>query len=314
MDRLREDLRTLGARLTSIGDGRPRPGHGTDAVRSGWRLGLWHGSILSGLLVLAYTFLVVAPREGIFGMDAWAYWSVHRPDVYAVPLSHLGAFPYSPPAAMVADLFDIVPWNTFICLWTALLVATVIFIGGRGAWVLAAFAFPTRRLRAPLRQHPHRAGRRRGAGVPPSLDVVLRSADQVHLRHRAPLVPRPPRVAKPGAGPRADCRDLCRDGSAGSLAVGRLAGVPRGLAQVFDEAGSLPIPLWPRLIAAAALVVWGARTDRRWTVVAAATVALPVLWIAGLAMLIGIIPEVRGRSLARTARPSTAVAAARAGA
>ena len=36
-----------------------------------WRMSLWHGAIVAGLLFLAYIFLVVAPREGIFGMDAW---------------------------------------------------------------------------------------------------------------------------------------------------------------------------------------------------------------------------------------------------
>ncbi|GIW20574.1 MAG: hypothetical protein KatS3mg065_0870 [Chloroflexota bacterium] len=36
---------------------------------------------------------------------------------------------------------------------------------------------------------------------------------------------------------------------------------------------------------AAAIVTWGARTDRRWTVPLAATLALPVLWPSGLAVL-----------------------------
>ena len=44
------------------------------------------------------------------------------------------------------------------------------------------------------------------------------------------------------------------------------------------------LPLWVRLPAALALVVWGARTDRRWTVVLAATVGLPILWPSGFAI------------------------------
>ena len=66
--------------------------------------------------------------------------------------------------------------------------------------------------------------------------------------------------------------------------------------QVVDEAGSIPIPLWLRMAVAVVVVVWGARTDRRWTVVVAATLALPVLWIAGLATLVGVVPELRGRN------------------
>ena len=42
------------------------------------------------------------------------------------------------------------------------------------------------------------------------------------------------------------------------------------------------------------LIVWGARTDRRWTVVVGATLALPVLWFHGLAMLAGIVALQRG--------------------
>jgi hypothetical protein len=56
----------------------------------------------------------------------------------------------------------------------------------------------------------------------------------------------------------------------------------------------IPIPLAPRLVAAAALVTWGARTDRRWTVVVAATLAVPTLWSHSLAMLVGCAALARG--------------------
>jgi hypothetical protein len=103
------------------------------ALRPTWRLAFWHGAIVAGLLFLAYIFLVVAPREGIFGMDAFAYWNVDQPDVYAVSLSGFGAFTYSPPAALVADTFDTAQWNVFIVLWTGLLVGSLILIGGSDA-------------------------------------------------------------------------------------------------------------------------------------------------------------------------------------
>ena len=48
----------------------------------------------------------------------------------------------------------------------------------------------------------------------------------------------------------------------------------------------VPVPLLVRLPLAAALVWWGATTDRRWTVPVAATLALPTIWIHGLAMLV----------------------------
>ncbi|HEX8026659.1 MAG TPA: glycosyltransferase 87 family protein, partial [Candidatus Limnocylindrales bacterium] len=63
---------------------------------------------------------------------------------------------------------------------------------------------------------------------------------------------------------------------------------------------TLEIPLWIRVPAAAVLVVWGALANRRWTVVVAATIALPVLWLATcwsvLAALAAIDrPELQGR-------------------
>jgi len=53
---------------------------------------------------------------------------------------------------------------------------------------------------------------------------------------------------------------------------------------------SVPVPLLVRLPIAAAVVVWGARTDRRWTVPVASMLALPALWYGGLSMLLAVIP------------------------
>jgi Glycosyltransferase family 87 len=53
------------------------------------------------------------------------------------------------------------------------------------------------------------------------------------------------------------------------------------------------VPLWARLLGAAALVVWGARTDRRWTLVLAVTIAAPRLYLQTPAMLVGLVYYVR---------------------
>ena len=53
------------------------------------------------------------------------------------------------------------------------------------------------------------------------------------------------------------------------------------------------VPLWARLAAAAALVVWGGITDRRWTVVLAVTIAAPRLYLQTPAMLVGLLYYVR---------------------
>ena len=60
-----------------------------------------------------------------------------------------------------------------------------------------------------------------------------------------------------------------------------------GVAPNVGTAFWVPLPLLVRLPAAAILVIWGARTDRPWTLPTAAMLALPVLWLVGLAMLAG---------------------------
>jgi glycosyl transferase family 87 len=73
------------------------------------------------------------------------------------------------------------------------------------------------------------------------------------------------------------------------------------------------VPQLIRLPAAIALVWWGARTDRRWTVPVAATLALPLIWWHGLAMLVAILPILRedrpGGLMQRPVRDRPAVTA-----
>ena len=56
---------------------------------------------------------------------------------------------------------------------------------------------------------------------------------------------------------------------------------------------SVPPPLPIRLPLAALLVIWGARTDRPWTVPIAATLGLPIIWPHGLTLALAAIPFLR---------------------
>jgi hypothetical protein len=51
-----------------------------------------------------------------------------------------------------------------------------------------------------------------------------------------------------------------------------------------------PYPIWVRLPFALALVIWGARTKRPWTVVLASALALPRLYFQSPAILVGLVP------------------------
>jgi hypothetical protein len=61
--------------------------------------------------------------------------------------------------------------------------------------------------------------------------------------------------------------------------------------------GSLPVPLLLRAPIGALVIVWGALTNRRWTVPVGCLLALPVIWYGSLAILVGVIPLVAGPSI-----------------
>ena len=56
---------------------------------------------------------------------------------------------------------------------------------------------------------------------------------------------------------------------------------------------SVPPPALIRLPIAALLVIWGARTDRPWTVGIAATLGLPIIWPHGLCVALAAVPFLR---------------------
>jgi hypothetical protein len=70
---------------------------------------------------------------------------------------------------------------------------------------------------------------------------------------------------------------------------------------------AVPIPFIVRLPFAIAVVVWGARTNRRWTVPVAGMLALPALWYGGLTMLLAVIAL---REPAKPAKPAEGSAGA----
>ena len=106
------------------------------------RRALRDGAVVAGLLFAAYLFVIVTPSVGTMGFDAFAYWSVNPADPYGQAIGGLAAFNYTPPIARLFALFGNVNWPTFWWLWMALLVGTIIWLGGRGHRVIWIFAFP----------------------------------------------------------------------------------------------------------------------------------------------------------------------------
>ena len=244
------------------------------------------GAVIAGLLFAAYVFVIVAPVAGTVGYDAFAYWNVNPADPYVVPVGGLGAFNYSPPIARVFGPFGTLEWPTFLWLWLALLFGNIIWLGRARRPDPLAAGVPAGRPRDLPRQHPpvDRGGDRPRLPLP--VDVGLRVAHQGDARDRPALVRRPAGMASAGHRTRGHGRDRRRLARPPGSAVGRLARLHR-----LHSGGRLrrPVPdrrpaLDPPARRPSVLVVWGARTDRRWTVVVAATLALPVLWVSGFAI------------------------------
>ncbi len=243
------------------------------------------GAVIAGLLFTAYLFLVIAPQQGTVGFDAFAYWAVNPYDPYTVPVGGLAAFNYSPPIARFFGLFGFLSWYDFLWLYLAVLVGTIVWLGRRGPRVLWLLAFP------PVALELYHG------------NVHLLIAAAVALGFRYPwtwsfilLTKVTPGVGLVWFAVRREWRSLV-------IALG-VTGVIVGVSVVVDrqlwvewfaflgnaqEGGTVAqfqigLPLWVRLPAALALVVWGARTSRRWTVVLAATISLPILWPSGFAI------------------------------
>jgi Glycosyltransferase family 87 len=285
---------------------------GLTGPRRGRVRALRDGLILAGLIFLGYLFIVLAPQARTVGLDTYAYWSLDMADLYGRSQGAVlgpGAFRYSPAIAQVVAPFTALPWGSFLLLYEALLLGTVIWLGRRTALgILAILAFP-----------------------PVAIELYY---GNVHLLMAAAVVlgfSHPWTWAfvlltkvSPGIGliwfaVRKEWRSLGVALGATALVVAlSLALAPSLWAdwlatlvgnRAVETTNSIPIPLWARLPAAALLVVWGARGDRRWVVPVAVTLAMPVLWIHSLATLAGLVPWlVRTGRISYGSHPVTAEA------
>jgi glycosyl transferase family 87 len=270
---------------------------------------LLDGAVIAGLLFFGYLFLIVAPQVQTVGFDALSYYLYSIDNPYWLTHGTMGSFVYSPIAARLFQLDSLLPFWQFLWLWLALLLGTLAWLGGRRRW-LWLLAFP------PVALELYHG------------NVHLLIAAAIALGFRYPVAWVFVLVTKvtPGIGllwfaVRREWRSLgIALGATAALVAVSLAidfrlwqeWLERDLLVSFQAPPSQPqlaIPLLLRLPAAAAIVIWGARTDRKWTVPLAAAIAMPVLWISAFAVLAALPaldrPELAERS--RAGRPAPEV-------
>lgn len=274
------------------------------------RRALRDGLALAGLLFAAYLFVIVAPQAQTFGFDAFAYWSLDIEHPYTQSAGYFGAFTYTPVAARLFSPAGLLSWPTFLWLWLALQVGTVVWLGWRSA--LLVLAFP------PVAVEIYHG----------NIHLVMAAAIALGFRYPAAWAFILLTKVTPGVGllwfaVRREWRSLAIAlGATGILAILSfvfdfrlweewLSGAILRVANEGVGQPVLPIPLALRLPAAAVLVIWGALGNRRWTVPLAAALAIPVPWFSGLAILAAIPalgrPALSGRSNPKEAASPTVV-------
>jgi hypothetical protein len=258
------------------------------------RRALRDGLVIAGLAYLAYRFIVIGPHEGTVGGDAIAYWRLDMEHPYTQPNGEIGAFLYPPPMVWLFAPLALLSWPQFWLVWTALLVGTCTWLGWRRTLIVLGFP--------PVALELYFG----------NINLLLAAAIALGFRYPAAwsfvlLTKVTPGVGLLWFAVRREWRALAialgvtavivvasivvdnRLWGEWFAALGRDAGAPLGW--------PLQIPLWLRLPIAAAVVIWGARTDRPWTVPVAATIAVPVLWLATLSILMALLaigrPELR---------------------
>jgi hypothetical protein len=291
---------TIRSRSFSLPTSLPLPrGRALDPRWSGRLRAVRHGLVLAGLIFLVYLALFLAPQARTVGLDAYAYWSLDLDDLYGRSQGAVlgpGAFRYSPLIAQVIAPFTALPWGQFFLLYESILLGTIVWLGRARLFpVLAILAFP------PVAVELYYG------------NVHLLMAAAAVLGFRYPwtwsfilLTKLTPGIGLIWFAARREWRSLAIaiGATAALVAISALAAPQLWLDWVATLAGnrtiptsnSIDVPLWLRLPMAGLLVAWGARSDRPWTVPVAMTLALPVVWIHGLATLAGVVPLLlRGR-------------------
>ena len=251
------------------------------------------GLIISGWLATLFLIAVVVPAARSVGYDAFSYWSIDFGDVYGRAMSSnfaLGAFRYAPPIAFLFGAFQALPWWLFLWLWIAVGLSIVLWLGGR--WGLALLALP------PVALELYHG------------NVHLIMAAAIALGFRYPWTWAFVVLTKIGPGVgllwfafRREWRNLAIALGAtvavsvatALIAPGYWSDFGRSLISNLGEPQhySIPPPAPIRIPLAIALVFWGARSDRPWTVPVAAMMALPIIWPHGLAVAVAAVPFIR---------------------
>lgn len=234
---------------------------------------------------LVYLGLILTRPMPLY--DARAYWLADWADPYAISgEGETNAYLYSPAFLQLIEPLRALPYEWFGTAWVVLTAIALVAITRH--WLLVALLIPVTMIELEVG----------------NIHFLLAAAVYVGLRYPAAWAFVLLTKVTPGVGlvwflVRREWRSLAIALGATALIVVASAAVAPGhwVGWIESLGGNasqqwpyplFPVPLWIRLIGSAALIAWGARTDRRWTVIVGSSLAIPTLWPANLAMLVGL--------------------------
>jgi hypothetical protein len=232
-------------------------------------------------------------------VDAHYYWAAVPGNLYPHPeLAEKNGYNYSPAFELVVGWGRLLPFDAFVAIWRAILLAALVYLAGPFT-IFVLFLSPV--------TSEVNAG---------NIQILLALAVVLGFRWPATWAFVLLTKVSPGVGllwfvVRREWRKL-------AIALGATAALAAVSLVLWSDqwpgylrlitSGQTPavspfyLSLYQRLPFAIALVVVGAWRGWRWTVPVAATLALPVFYYTSLSMLVGVLPflrEAMGKELRR---------------
>jgi Glycosyltransferase family 87 len=260
------------------------------AVVSRWRSPVRFGLSVLGVITLATIYSAGGP-----GYDFMAYWAVDPSSPYETTLG-LGAFHYAPPFVFLAAPLSLLPFDMAYVVWTSVMAALLVWM--TRSWALAWCAFP------PVASELFHG----------NIHIAMAALIVVGIRYSPALgivglAKLTTSVAMLWPVFRRDWRGVI-EAAAVVLAIVAASVLLQGTeiwgawfahlsarAETPHVGGALiDVPLALRLPAAAALLAWGAVSDRRWTLPVAVALSVPLLWAHSFAVLVAIPMVIRSRA------------------
>ena len=231
--------------------------------------------------IAGVVLLVITMQNNGAGYDFYAYWAVDPANPYAVT-EGFGAYHYTPPLVWLAGPLRLLAWPTAYWVWFGILLLVLVWLARE--WALAWLAFP------PVASELYHG------------NIHLLIAAALVLSMRTPAAYSFLALTKVSPGIVAIWWLLRREWRQLGVAVGTAAFVATisivsspdlwlaWLRHVASDSNAAPnlvqIPILARLPFAALLAVAAARTNRAWLLAPAVVLALPLLWVHGLAVLV----------------------------